>query len=185
MLGVSMLCAGLALGGIEGSKHDFSSEEWSQDDSCGACHTPHREQAPTTAPLWDPNADLNKTFGTPLGESLKAGVGTTLCLRCHDGTIARDTIPVDRPRERFPNKQHPGLFSSGHGESDHPVGVEYPRVAKGFRASTTVESGGAVTLPDGHVECISCHDPHNMTGNKFMLVMSNARSALCLTCHNK
>jgi len=182
---VSVLCAGLAWGGIEGSKHDFSSEKWSNGDSCGACHTPHHEEAPTAAPLWNPQADLNRTFGTPLGDSKDAGSGTMMCLRCHDGTIARDTIPISGERARFENVSHPGLFSSGHGRSDHPVGVEYPSIAKGFHSSSTVESGGAVLLPGGRVECTSCHDPHNMSGQKYMLVMSNARSALCLTCHNK
>lgn len=185
VLGVSLLGAGLAWGGIEGSKHDFSSEKWSDGDSCGVCHTPHREEAPTAAPLWDPEADLNRTFGTPLSESKEAGAGTTMCLRCHDGTIARDTIPIETTRSRFPNKRHPGIFTSGHGGSDHPVGVEYPRVADGYHPATSVESGGAVVLPGGRVECISCHDPHNLSGQKYMLVMSNARSALCLTCHDK
>lgn len=185
ILGISVLCAGIAFGGIKGSKHDFSSEQWADGDSCGVCHTPHREEVPETAPLWDPQADLNRTFGTPLSESKEAGVGTTMCLRCHDGTIARDTIPIDTPRNRFENVQHPGHFSIGHGDSNHPVGVEYPRVEKGFHAPSKVESGGHVLLPGGRVECISCHDPHAMSGHKYMLVMSNARSALCLTCHNK
>ena len=44
---------------------------------------------------------------------------------------------------------------------------------------------GTVTLPGGRVECISCHDPHNAAGEANMLVTSNARSALCLTCHDK
>lgn len=181
----SAICAGLAWGGLEGSKHDFSGEGWTQGDSCAVCHTPHREEAPTVAPLWDPNADLNRTFGTPLVESKKAGLGTTLCLRCHDGTIARDMIPTASSRDRFPNKRHPGLFATGHGRSDHPVGVSYPRVDRGFHSLSRVESGGVVLLPGGQVECNSCHDPHNMSGHKYMLVMSNARSALCLTCHNK
>lgn len=34
------------------------------------------------------------------------------------------------------------------------------------------------------VECASCHDPHSDTNPTF-LRMSNAQSAVCLTCHNK
>ena len=107
-----------------------------------------------------------------------------MCLRCHDGTIARDTIaPVSR--ERFVNKQNPGLFGTGHGTSDHPVGIDYPQFDKGYRPVPSVIAKGTVALPDGKVECSSCHDPHNMSGLNYMLVASNARSALCLTCHRK
>jgi len=35
-----------------------------------------------------------------------------------------------------------------------------------------------------YVECGSCHDPHN-TSNGTFLRISNAASAVCLTCHNK
>lgn len=34
------------------------------------------------------------------------------------------------------------------------------------------------------VECASCHDPHNSTNPTFLRI-SNAQSAVCLTCHNK
>lgn len=34
------------------------------------------------------------------------------------------------------------------------------------------------------VECTSCHDPHNSANTKF-LVVSNAASNLCTSCHNK
>ncbi len=34
------------------------------------------------------------------------------------------------------------------------------------------------------VECASCHDPHSATNPTFLRV-SNAGSAVCLTCHNK
>lgn len=41
-------------------------------------------------------------------------------------------------------------------------------------------AGGAVF----YVECGSCHDPHNTTNGTFLRI-SNAASAVCLTCHNK
>ena len=34
------------------------------------------------------------------------------------------------------------------------------------------------------VECASCHDPHSSTNATFLRI-SNAQSAVCLTCHNK
>lgn len=175
---------GLAWGGIEGSKHDFRSQEWTKGDACVACHTPQSDPPMSLPPLWDPNADLNRTFGTSLYQSQRAGAGTAICIRCHDGTIARDTVGVPM-KERLTNREHPGRWETGHGISDHPVGVEYPAVAKDYRPATTVVAGGQITLPNGKVECISCHDPHHFSGEVYMLVKSNDRSALCLSCHRK
>jgi predicted CXXCH cytochrome family protein len=188
--GLTILALGAwASGGIEGSKHDFSHKDWSGGDACGVCHLPGSDEPPTAAPLWNQNADLNRTFGTPLLDSKAAGLGTTMCLRCHDGTIARDAIARERiagaKRERFVNKENPGLYGTGHGTSEHPVGVDYPKIDKGYRPAASVIAYGTVTLPGGKVECISCHDPHNMSGQKYMLVSTNARSRLCLTCHRK
>ena len=181
----SALAAGWAMADIKGSKHDFSNAEWSGGDACAACHTPASE-TPEVAPLWDTSADLNRTFGTPLTTSNEAGAGTALCLRCHDGTVARDAIAPSRERKAlFPNTDAAGLFAAGHGTGNHPVGVDYPNFKKGYRPATTVVATGKVALPSGKVECSSCHDPHDMSGESFMLVTSNARSALCLTCHRK
>ena len=79
----------------------------------------------------------------------------------------------------------PGFFATGHGRSDHPVGVPYPAFDRGYRPMTEVISVGAIQLPSGYVECTSCHDPHNEAGVPHMLVMNNAGSALCLSCHRK
>ena len=178
------ILSGWAWADIEGSKHDFSNQDWTAGDKCSACHGPERAEPPAAAPLWDAQADLNRVFGTPLSREQHAGNGTLVCLRCHDGTIAKDTVS-DQAKERFAHRQHPGLFSSGHERSDHPVGVEYPRFDRGYRPASSVIDSGTVTLPDDKVECISCHDPHNSTGVAPMLVTSNVRSALCLTCHKK
>lgn len=175
---------GLALADIEGSKHDFSNKDWAEGDSCGVCHAPHREEPPKAAPLWDPNADLSRRFLAPTTGKSTPGAGTMLCIRCHDGTVARDTIS-GVPSERYANKFNPGVFGTGHGATDHPVGIEYPKIDQGYRPTENVEASKAVRLPEGRVECISCHDPHDEAGVEPMLVMSNKRSALCLTCHNK
>lgn len=181
---VGPLFVATATPGIEGSKHDFSSKEWSGGDACTACHTQEKNEPPSAAPLWDAKADLNRRFGTSLAQSNAAGGGTTLCLRCHDGTIAMDAIAPVKTIRRPVSHLNPSSFSTGHGKGNHPVGVEYPAFDRGYEPSNLVIAN-RVVLPDGRVECISCHDPHNMMGERAMLVRSNARSALCLTCHRK
>jgi len=175
---------GVVAAGIEGSKHDFSSKAFSGGDTCSACHTPHRAIEPTAAPLWNPKADLAKTFGSRLGSQRDPGQGTRMCMRCHDGTIAAPVIS-GYEKSRYANRQNPSLFGTGHRTIDHPVGVKYPQFDRGFRPATSVVASKTVRLPDGQVECTSCHDPHNQAGHPKMLVTSNARSALCLTCHKK
>ncbi len=68
---------------------------------------------------------------------------------------------------------------------DHPIGVSYPAGRRGFRPMAFVQAEGKIRLPQGRIECVSCHDPHNASGAAKMLVMSNRRSALCLSCHIK
>lgn len=177
--------AGLAQDDLKGTKHDFSNQDWFDGDACAACHTPQKDGPAAVAPLWNPRADVTKSFAPQRGARPNLpGQGTLTCLRCHDGTVAKAIVAgVKKPR--FASKFNPGLFRSGHGTSDHPVGMPYPNVKKGFRPMTAVVAGGAVTLPAGNVECVSCHDPHGQSGEKYMLVSTIARSALCLTCHAK
>jgi predicted CXXCH cytochrome family protein len=180
--GVTMVA--VASAGLKGSKHDFSTEEWADVDECGACHTRPGEEPPVP-PLWNTRADLARRFGRSARLETDPGLGTLSCLRCHDGTLARDATGAMTSKDRFVHTQHPGRMRAGHGRADHPVGVEYPRFDPGYRPLTAVLSGWKVRVPDGQVECISCHDPHNDSGLAYMLVMNNARSALCLTCHKK
>ncbi len=183
-VGIALILSGFARGGVEGSKHDFSQKAWSKDDSCGACHTPQRVETPEVKPLWDPGADLMARFGTSVVTRDRAGSGTTSCLRCHDGTVASSNISSAQ-RAEFVNKTRSSRFAPAHGSSNHPVGVDYPMLDRSFKPVSTVTGKGSVSLPGGKVECLSCHDPHNGSGQEYFLVTSNARSALCLTCHRK
>ena len=96
--------------------------------------------------------------------------------------------------------------------NDHPVGVRFPTIVAGvdFKPTTGTRPGvswyerNANQRPDPNevrlydsgegfeVECASCHDPHGVpsggTGSPFnptFLRVTNAGSALCLTCHSK
>jgi len=180
----ALTVGGLAQGGIEGSKHDFSQKAWAKDDACGACHTPQRATAPDIKPLWNPGADLSRRFGATAATRDRAGSGTMTCLRCHDGTVAPSNVSTAQ-RTEFVNKTRSSRFTPAHGSSNHPVGIVYPPLDRKFKPANTVTSKGTVTLPGGKVECISCHDPHNGADQKYFLVTSNARSTLCLTCHRK
>lgn len=102
---------------------------------------------------------------------------TRLCLGCHDGTIA-SRIELGEPASEHVASARVDF------RHDHPVGVAYPRTDRGYHPAARVRQRG-IRLPDGRVECVSCHDPHNAWGQPAMLAVSNRRSALCLTCHIK
>lgn len=173
--------------GIVGSRHDLSGPPWGMSNACQACHVPHMQAVrPTSQPVaTQPALGLFKITGQRrVFETGRFTPGPTslVCLGCHDGTIATSTIGSAHAllagvREGFE-------LPDGVAWRDHPIGVPYEGRSREYRPAAFVEARG-IPLPDGRIECISCHDPHNSSGVEKMLVMSNRRSALCLTCHVK
>lgn len=100
------------------------------------------------------------------------------CLTCHDGSLA--------PDEGIPDLE-PGVWHhDGYsGSTSHPLGVDYRaaqmRKRRGFREISQLPD--VIKLPDGKVECVSCHNLYSH--NQHLLAISNEGSRLCLTCHRK
>lgn len=180
-----------AAGQITGSAHDFSATTWGGGEICLACHTPHNANGALGAPLWN-HQSTTASFTTYTSSTIQATMGqpsgtSKLCLSCHDGTVALDNYGGRTTGTNF--------ITSANGDSlglnlsnDHPVSFTYNAAlvtADGGLADPTV----APVLPllfGGQVECASCHDVHKGPGSAGkLLVMSNAASALCKTCHTK
>lgn len=184
-----------------GSPHDFSNSGWTGGEICIACHTPHNANAAVTdAPLWNHNLStqvyslyssptLNATTAQPTGTS-------KLCLSCHDGTVALDNSVNGTVMTGASAVGSDGL------SNDHPISFDYTTAlasadgALHDPSSKTVTIGSgtdtkfgtidATMLIGGQVQCATCHDVHNkFTDGAKLLRISNAGSALCLTCHNK
>jgi predicted CXXCH cytochrome family protein len=175
-------------GGVVGGPHDFSDITGMPGDACSACHVPHVQAvrvAPPAVPTTLPAVEMFRIAGQRRvfepGRYMP-GATSLVCLGCHDGTVATSTIGTSHAflagvREGF-------AVPDGFVWRDHPIGVPYPNNNREYHPESFVAARG-VRLPEGRIECISCHDPHNEAGIKDMLVMSNRRSALCLTCHIK
>lgn len=158
---------------------------------CIFCHTPH--SASVEAPLW--NRELSAVYYTtyPSGGSMQASVGqpegsSRICLSCHDGTIALGLVLSQPSQISMTGTTALGMMPPGSANlgsvlyDDHPISMELSTEDLEISAPPV---GSAVKL-DRHnvVQCRSCHDPHNNTEGKF-LVMNPAQGALCVTCHVK
>jgi predicted CXXCH cytochrome family protein len=188
---------GLAQNSIVGTMHDFTGHGWSGGEICVVCHTPHQaDLAETGAPLWNheitiatfqlySSATLNATVGQPDGNS-------KLCLSCHDGTVGVDNFGGLPGGTYFVT----GDYNIGTDlRDDHPVSFVYDATLAtddgGLFDPTTTNSGvsgGTIDedmLFNTKLQCASCHDVHGNMGHDYLLLKSNAGSALCLTCHDK
>lgn len=172
-------------GSLAGGPHDFSDRLEGEGHTCRACHVPHVQALrPTTQPTTQPQTERYRIVGQRRvfkTDRYTPGPTSLVCLGCHDGSVAMSTIGSSHAmlagvREGF-------SMSEGFAYRDHPIGVPYVAERKTYRPENVVSK--SIRLPDGRIECISCHDPHGESGVQKMLVMSNRRSALCLTCHIK
>lgn len=91
------------------------------------------------------------------------------CLGCHGESGQLVTVRGDMV-------QHQGS------DVAHPIGGVYAEIAAngGYREVAVLPA--AIILPDGKVSCISCHQGYATVHGD--LVIDNAGSALCLTCHD-
>ena len=185
---------------ISSTPHNMAGASWNtgQTEICITCHTPHNAFGTEGAPLWNhastttvfglytstTSATLNASTGQPAGTS-------KLCLSCHDGTVDLiaygDTADSGAETAGMVMDNANGKLLGTDLSTHHPVSFTYDNAL--FLADPGLYDPAATTavsdlLYANKVECASCHDAHDGTNTNF-LVMSNAASALCLTCHNK
>jgi len=173
--------------GLAGSKHDFVRLGIAADQRCMPCHAPKRSEAELEGALWETGANAARRYKLYDGSPGVPGAASMVCLSCHDGSSALDAFGgMDGQVDLAGLATRDGVIGRDDDLSgDHPVGVPFPEFDRAFRSRAGVEGPGFVVLPEGRVECVSCHDPHGQYGIPKLLVKSNVRSALCLTCHRK
>jgi predicted CXXCH cytochrome family protein len=168
------------LSGLIGSKHDFTRDGESGRDLCLPCHTPHLVAAPV------PRLDRRPTTTQPLrpyqGIDIELTGWSLLCLGCHDGVTASGVYSSAHAVTTTAQLANSRLAAAG--PRSHPVGIKYPLAAEGYHPRAAVEAGGLL-LPDGRIQCTTCHDAHNTHRYAGMLRASNERSQVCLTCHRR
>lgn len=194
-----LLLASNAGANIVATKHNLSVSgpgtitATTEDRVCIFCHTPHHATAVT--PLWSRKSS-NAIYDLYASSSLIAQPGqptggSRLCLSCHDGTIAvgmleglTEPITMTGGITTLP----PGATNLETDLSDdHPISFAYTSTLAAQRGELADPSQlpSEIKLEDGQMlQCTSCHNPHKDPHGMF-LVMNNAGSALCISCHTK
>ncbi len=196
---IAIFTAFVAQAGIATTKHNLSVSgpgtvrAAAETEVCVFCHAPHNA-APNT-PLWNRRSPggtyVPYSSSTALGNAGQPTGASLMCLSCHDGTIAlgevlsrQSTIGMAGGVSAMP--AGPGRIGTDLSD-DHPVSIAYTAAlaaARGELADPASLTGRVRLDASGRLQCTSCHDPHDDTNGKF-LVMPNQASALCQTCHLK
>lgn len=156
-------------GGVENTRHNMSQSflrggsanmDTSRNDYgevCVYCHTPHAASTTTNAPLW--NRTMKNTVYQTYGDLIatgqtpsQPGVNSLVCLSCHDGTVAIDSI-INMPG---PGRHEPAQETSQN---------------NGFLDQWTNPSG---TNPIKHAtltDCLACHNKDNIFAPDFAVAV--------------
>ncbi len=180
--------------------------DWAGRITCATCHYTHTKSKPNVTGYMIRGERLGRQFCQSCHEDIAQTVGrkhdnalsrshlvvgsrgrqaqarslldpiSLQCLGCHDGIIGKvQDVAVGKSKGSW---QHISIGLS------HPIGVSYPpsgRESRGYRPTATLDP--RIRLFNGKLGCASCHDAY--FESKHGLVMSNERSALCLSCHIK
>jgi predicted CXXCH cytochrome family protein len=209
-LAVAFAAPASAQAGIAGSAHDFTNDPAGADswntsgEICAVCHTPHNANAAvlnTAGPLWDHEVNLAQTYtdygaGYDMQSTTYNITGTSqLCLSCHDGQIALENFGGTTGIGTTIDAVNAAADLDVDLSDDHPVGMVYNLgevTALELRdPATYVPVWGGTNTLDNYlgggttVECSSCHDVHNGSGEASLLHTANTGSVLCLSCHIK
>jgi hypothetical protein len=211
VLVVAFVATSASAQSVVGTKHDLSTTlAGASTQVCVFCHTPHGSNVDTVlqdaAPLWNQDLSATASFGVYTSNTFDATdiaaialatySDSLLCMSCHDGTVAPGTF-YNAPNLATGEDTSNAVAITGGANLGTDLSNEHP-VNFTYASSVTNGDGGLVAeasivayldtgATGGKVQCSSCHDPHDDTGDAqvdFMRV-SLANSLLCTTCHVK
>lgn len=200
-----LLTANLLSGsdGITGSKHDFSSDTWSDSQICKPCHTPHNAIAPElTGRIWahtlstatytlhgsSVTGEGTRLDGTRSGGQADMDSATRLCLSCHDGTVALDSFQgkMGASSGNTMGTEFPGSGGDLGTDlsNDHPVGlsVVYKEEYKpggshyAYKPMASVKAAG--------IRFVVQSTTRTYTNQSGVEVTANNESISCISCHD-
>ncbi len=165
---------------------------------CTFCHAPHSGLGGNT-PLW--NQKLSQKSYVPYSSTTDPNLGNTqptlgvtssLCLSCHDGTVAVGQSAAYGQLPTVGSLNAADSFGTTLTGS-HPFSLVIPLkdasnlVASLASQGKTADPTGAVKLIKGNIECTSCHSPHVQNIDRIaqnFLVRDSSNAQMCLACHD-
>ena len=199
-LAMGMVCQAQITGDVLGS-HNLALSGTSPVkgglDPCLYCHVPHSGVQNPNGALWSQtlSTQVYKSYGSTTlhNTSLQPMLGgdSSLCLSCHDGTVAvGQTQPygqIQMSGNMYPADKFGTDLQGSHPFSLKTPLVDAPDLVQSLTTShTTADPSGAVKLINSSVECTSCHTPHTQmvdAVSKNFLVRDSSSGQLCLSCH--
>ncbi len=167
-------------------------------DPCLYCHVPHSGVQTPNPALW--SQTLSTQTYTPYssttlhntGAQPVLGADSSLCLSCHDGTVAVGQTQPSGAIQMTGNMYPADVFGTNL-QGSHPFSLKLPLVDAPdlvpslTTSHTTADPLKAVQLINNDVECTSCHTPHaqaiDMVSKNF-LVRDSSSGQMCLACHD-
>jgi predicted CXXCH cytochrome family protein len=162
---------------------------------CQYCHAPHsgipkgplwaQAYSSQTYSLYSSTTTTNQTLVQP-----PLGAPSSLCLSCHDGTVAPgQTVPYGmiQMQGKMNAQDVFGVsLQNSHPFSFNRIQDSADLVASLVASQQTADPLQKVTLINGNVECESCHNPHVQNGDPVslnFLVRDSSSGQMCLSCH--
>ena len=175
---------------------DEVSRGGARPDFCMYCHAPHSGIGGRT-PLW--NQTLSTQVYTPYTSTTEQnkevqpapGADSSLCLSCHDGTVAPGTTAVYGKVTTMGTMYTQDILGSNL-QPSHPFSLALPLkdsadLVASLAQGKTADPQGAVKLINGNIECTSCHNAHvqgkDLLSQNF-LVRDSSKGEMCLACHD-
>jgi len=204
MLALGLMCAVNAHAQVSGDvlgSHNLSLSGTSPIkgglDPCLYCHVPHSGVGTPSAALWGQTlstqsyATYSSTTLHNAGQQPILGADSSLCLSCHDGTVAVGQTQPYGPVKMTGNMFPLDVFGTNL-QGSHPFSLKLPMVDAPdlvptlVTSHTTADPLGAVKLINNDVECTSCHTPHTQAidmVSKNFLVRDSSSGQMCEACH--
>ena len=119
------------------------------------------------------------------------GADSSLCLSCHDGTVAPGTTAVYGKVTTMGTMYTQDILGSNL-QPSHPFSLALPLkdsadLVASLAQGKTADPQGAVKLINGNIECTSCHNAHvqgkDLLSQNF-LVRDSSKGEMCLACHD-
>ena len=162
---------------------------------CQYCHAPHSGIG--KGPLWTQTYSTqtyttysSSTTSNQTMQQPSLGGPSSLCLSCHDGTVAPgQTVPYGKIQMQ--GKMNAGDILGANLQNSHPFSFntlkDSPDLVDSLvQSHQTADPLKRVRLFGGNVACESCHNAHVQNVDKVslnFLVRDNGAGALCLACH--